>query len=150
MIVTATFYGLTCDRCKTDFDDGEHTHWNDETTVLEQASESEWQEINGKHYCPNCYEDLEDEYVALEPFPENVYDLLTFVQRSLKGYTASISETTEIFKLKSFFSYKSSLDEYEENYIKGLIGDKLIHLDFCKDQKAKYTTRYLLEVIIEK
>lgn len=57
MIKPVTMYSVICDRCGKIYgeDDG-IIAWTDEGTAKEQALESEWLEIGGKHYCPDCYE----------------------------------------------------------------------------------------------
>lgn len=65
MIKPVTMYSVVCDRCGKTFDAEDIVAWTDECTAREQALESEWQEIDGKHYSPDCYEydDNIDEYV---------------------------------------------------------------------------------------
>lgn len=66
MIVKEYFYNLQCDRCCNLCDD---EMWHiDESTVKAIAEESGWREIDGKHYCPDCYEvDDNDRCVPLPP-----------------------------------------------------------------------------------
>ena len=66
MIKPVTMYSVICDRCGKIYDrDDSIIAWSDEGTAKEQALESEWVEIEDKHYCPDCYEfnDELDEYV---------------------------------------------------------------------------------------
>ena len=65
MIKPVTMYSVVCDRCGKEFETYDFVAWTDECSAREQALESEWQEIGGKHYCPDCYEYDEntDEYV---------------------------------------------------------------------------------------
>ena len=67
MIKPVTMYSVICDRCGKTFIDEFNgiVAWSDEGTAKEQALESEWVEIEDKHYCPDCYEynDELDEYV---------------------------------------------------------------------------------------
>ena len=67
MIKPVTMYSVVCDRCGKPFIDEFNgiVAWLDEGTAKEQAMESEWAEIDDKHYCPDCYEfdDELDEYV---------------------------------------------------------------------------------------
>lgn len=67
MIKEVKMYSVICDRCGKAFIDEFNgiMAWLDEGTAKEQAMESEWTEIDDKHYCPDCYEfdDELDEYV---------------------------------------------------------------------------------------
>lgn len=67
MIKEVKMYSVVCDRCGKTFIDEFNgiAAWLDEGTAKEQAMESEWAEIDDKHYCPDCYEldDELDEYV---------------------------------------------------------------------------------------
>lgn len=60
-------YEGICDGCGRQFEDdgGNITAWGDSADVEFLMQESGWQEINGKHYCHDCYEfdDELDEYV---------------------------------------------------------------------------------------
>lgn len=53
MIEPRTCYFLTCDRCGEEFDD--NCYHYDSRTLEFSARESEWKEIGGKWYCPDCY-----------------------------------------------------------------------------------------------
>ena len=58
MIKPVTMYSVICNRCGKSFIDEFNgiVAWSDEGTAKEQALESEWVEIEDKHYCPDCYE----------------------------------------------------------------------------------------------
>lgn len=65
MVKPKTYYELYCDRCRKQLTDGDVTAYNSESDLMFVAEESEWKTIDGKHYCPDCYEVDEetDEYV---------------------------------------------------------------------------------------
>ena len=66
MIKPVTMYSVVCDRCGKTYNENDGViAWLDEGTARGQALESEWVEIEDKHYCPDCYEfnDVLDEYV---------------------------------------------------------------------------------------
>lgn len=67
MIRKVTMYEGICDGCGRQFEDdgGNIIAWGDSADIEFLMQESGWQEINGKHYCPDCYEfdDGLDEYV---------------------------------------------------------------------------------------
>lgn len=65
MIKQVTMHSVVCDRCGKTFEADDIIAWTDECSAREYALDSEWKEIDGKHYCPDCYEYDEsiDEYV---------------------------------------------------------------------------------------
>ena len=65
MIKEVTYYDIICDRCGKSFIDESETCYPDKDSAEMFAEESEWVEINGKDYCPDCYEldEITDEYV---------------------------------------------------------------------------------------
>ena len=62
MIKEAIYYEMYCDRCGAQLDDGDIVAYKEREGLEFVASESEWQTINGKHYCPDCYEVDEEGY----------------------------------------------------------------------------------------
>lgn len=57
MIKPVTMYSVVCDRCGKTYNENDGViAWLDEGTARGQALESEWIEIEDKHYCPDCYE----------------------------------------------------------------------------------------------
>ena len=67
MIKSVAMYYVVCDRCGKQFVDEFNgiVAWLDEGTAKEQAIESEWSDIDDKHYWPDCYEfdDELDKYI---------------------------------------------------------------------------------------
>lgn len=78
MITKHIMYGVKCDRCGAQFVDSynDYTAWADEGDAWSSASEEDWIERNGKHYCPCCYEYNEDENenVVKPPYPQAFRD----------------------------------------------------------------------------
>lgn len=133
MIVTEIFYGVKCDRCGELYEDGEHSFWNDESSVIENAYESDWRELKGKHYCEVCHEVNEetDEISVFPEYPQHLKTLNSFIDRIVKGLARKVSENESEFQVK-FKLYKySTLEKAEENYIKSLLGDNFISLDYA-------------------
>ena len=67
MIRKVDMYQCVCDGCgKAHVDEfNGYVAWTDETGARTSASEDEWTQIDGKDYCPDCYEfdEKKDEYV---------------------------------------------------------------------------------------
>ena len=65
MIKEVTYYDIICDRCGKSFTDESETCYPDTKSAEMVAKDSEWLTIDGKHYCPDCYEldKVTDEYV---------------------------------------------------------------------------------------
>lgn len=67
MIRKLTMYQAVCDRCGSIFMNGKSGSpiaFEDEEWLRAYCSERDWQEIDGKLYCPNCveYDEETDEY----------------------------------------------------------------------------------------
>lgn len=61
MIIEVTMYTVQCDNCKkTSGENSEYSCWNDDAYALEDATDNDWIEHEGKHYCPNCHK-MDDE-----------------------------------------------------------------------------------------
>ena len=65
MIEEVTYYDVICDRCGKSLINESETCYPDKDSALMVAEQSEWVDINGRHYCPDCYEldEKTDEYV---------------------------------------------------------------------------------------
>ena len=65
MIEKVTYYDIICDRCDKSLTDESEMRYLDKDIALKFAEQSGWIEINGKNYCPDCYEldEETDEYV---------------------------------------------------------------------------------------
>ena len=64
MIKEVTYYDIICDRCGKSLTNESETCYPDKDSALMVAEQSEWIDINGKHYCPDCYEldEVTDKY----------------------------------------------------------------------------------------
>lgn len=65
MIKEVTYYDIICDRCRKSLIEESEMCYPDKYSALIVAEKSEWVYINGKDYCPDCYEIDEetDKYV---------------------------------------------------------------------------------------
>ena len=53
-------YGVTCDGCGETHEDScmGYVIWGDQDQATDSAYEDDWEEIDGKWYCPECIEKL--------------------------------------------------------------------------------------------
>lgn len=139
MIITEVFYGIKCNRCGELYEDGEHSFWSDESSAMENAGESDWQEVKGKHYCPNCCEVDEetDEIKVFEEYPQLLKTLNGFIDKILKGINRDVLEYEDSFMIKCRLYNKPKLELFEVDYIKSLLGEKYISLDY---EEGKYNS----------
>lgn len=67
MIIPVEMYQCVCDGCGKSYIDefNGFVAWSDKSYAADAACENDWANIDGKHYCPDCYEIDEetDEYV---------------------------------------------------------------------------------------
>ena len=68
MIKPIQYYDIVCDRCGKSLINDSEMCYPDTKSAGMVALQSEWREIGGKHYCPDCYEvdDETDKYVPKE------------------------------------------------------------------------------------
>lgn len=66
--IPAIFYAIRCDRCLCNHE-AEYEYYTDESDALESAEEDDWIEVDGKHYCPCCYHEEDDEKIPYNDFP---------------------------------------------------------------------------------
>jgi hypothetical protein len=67
MIVSENFYGVKCDRCgtlHTNYD--YHSFFMDAGTAENEATDAGWWFEDGKCYCTNCYEQLDNDDIIIK------------------------------------------------------------------------------------
>lgn len=144
MIITEIFYGVKCDRCGEICESGDFQYWIDETQALENATDSEWIELKGKHYCPDCYEQDEetDEYNIYPPYPDVVKKVCDFTSYVLKARPEVHEKTEEFLVVFNEYSYKqafrSKLDEAAVNWIKAIVPDVVFEKEVISDRQTKH------------
>lgn len=131
MIISEIFYGVKCDRCDEVFEDNDSSFWSDESSATEYATESEWLERGHKHYCPNCQkiDEETDEVVILEPYPKELKTLIQFIKKIVKKNT-TVFEFESHFLIKFHLYNQLKLESFEVDYIKSLLGEKFISLEY--------------------
>ena len=73
MILRMDYYTLKCDNCGEVFADeySGFSAWNDESGAMEYASNEDWIEDDGNHYCPKCYGYDDDDNLILKQVPKS-------------------------------------------------------------------------------
>lgn len=68
MIKEVKCYSLMCDNCHKGYIESgsDYCVWLEESIAIESATENDWIEHEGKHYCPNCYEVDEDDNITIK------------------------------------------------------------------------------------
>lgn len=138
MIEQKIFYGVKCDRCGTMCEGGEFEYFDDESFAVENALESEWEEIGDKHYCPDCYEIDEetDEVKVYDPYPDYINKVMSFVKGGLKA-GAILNETKDKFTITVSIYRILNVNDYDIEYIKNILGYNLISLNKTRDKYGK-------------
>jgi len=143
MIVAEVFYGVKCNRCGELYEDGDHSFWSDQNTCIENAYESGWIELKNNHYCNDCHEVNEetDEVKVFEDYPPYIKTLNKFIDKILFGTRREFFEYEHEFLIKCSFYKKPKLDLFEVDYVKNLLGDKFISLDYEVGKYNSFTCR---------
>jgi acetylornithine deacetylase/succinyl-diaminopimelate desuccinylase-like protein len=136
MIIAEVFYGIKCNRCGEIYDGGDFSFWNDEGTAIENATEADWAELNGKHYCTDCHELGEDRDVVkvYDDYPKHLKTLNTFITYVVAG-SKNVIENEVGFTVNCRFFKKKRLEPLEEDYVKQLLADKFVSLEY---EEGKY------------
>lgn len=119
MITEQIFYGVRCDRCGEDFEShGDYSYMSDSGDIWDEACDQDWQLIDGRHYCPHCYEENPDpdndddhEYRPKPAYPECVPTLRKFLH-VLGGYSQVESNNWLAFRIHTGRDEKDLAPEY--------------------------------------
>ena len=61
---------LVCDNCGEHFENGNgFSIFSDEQSMMEDADNYDWIELEDKDYCPKCYTNPEDDVFVVAPSP---------------------------------------------------------------------------------
>lgn len=105
MIVQEIFYGVKCDRCREIYEAGDYAYYSEKNSVIEDATDNDWIEQNGKHYCPDCYTlDEETDEIIINP---DIPDVVNKIQKFILHITRNNPETRE-----KEDSFELSFNEY--------------------------------------
>lgn len=141
------FHAVRCDRCG-ETHEGEYEYHVDEQSAWESAQEDDWIEVDGKHYCPCCYHEENDENAPLKPLPP-IYWTARAACRKL-GSAPRVEITEEYVKVTSALGTS-------EKMVEGVIdwmlrqhnnGKYGVYTAECKNEHRLYAS-YRLEVTIK-
>lgn len=146
MIIAEVFYGVKCDRCGEICDDTEHAYYMDESEATEQALESEWGEINGKHYCPNCHivNEETDEVEPFPAFPQHIKLIRKFFTSTIRCYREGFEEKNNTVTLNYSLINVSKIDPISEKYIRDYLGENLI--DIAQSQEKNHQAKISISI----
>lgn len=143
MIKEVKMYTVACDRCGVEaFADHEITAWGERDCVWELAQENYWRKINGKHYCPDCFE-VGDNYevvVKSDMIPDKTFRMgsakleISITQANdLKYIKMTAYQDERIFKSVSFRLAEiehATVVQIKENLIANVIPSFFAHYIF--------------------
>lgn len=146
MIETTVFYGVKCDRCHEMYEDSnDFTFFYDKSEALEEAMDADWIEKDGKHYCPSCYEGLEeDDTLKIKPsIPKQVFKLRKLLMEYESNY-AGIAEHSDDFTVSCYLRSNTLPDKPIMDMIafilKGFVWEhKLLKIENCFNCKLIIT-----------
>lgn len=87
MIQADIFYTAKCDRCHRTFNEVhgglEVTHFPDAGEAKDYAISNDWFEYEGKHYCPDCLIETEEEPIVKPDYPRWVWDIKAILESTI-------------------------------------------------------------------
>lgn len=130
MIFSEQLFTMKCDRCKEMLcSEDSYNYSLDVQSLIEDAIDSGWININSKHYCEKCYDP--ETLKPYDAFPGYVKGIIDFVYKILKGTNVQVIENEVGFITIKFDRYQSKNEVFEINYIKDRLGEKFVSID-CK------------------
>lgn len=67
MLKEVKMFTIICDSCGKDVNsDSEFSCWNDEGYLEDIRTNSDWEKVDEKHYCTNCYEYDENDNLIIK------------------------------------------------------------------------------------
>ena len=67
MLKEVKMFTIICDGCGKDVnDDTDYSAWNDESYVYDIRQEADWEKVDDKHYCTDCYEYDDDDEIIIK------------------------------------------------------------------------------------
>ena len=152
MITEKIFYGLMCDRCREDFEGDEYSYMSDKGEIEETAENDDWRVIDGRHYCPCCYEedplneeydDDDHEYTPKPPIPECIFTMRRAVGLLIHQGDGEMRETDDDHLHIRFYMNRNPLTDAILLTINQLLGDLPHTVEVEEEKRDTYVTRRL-------
>lgn len=142
MIIAAVFYGVKCNRCGDIYEYGDYSYYTDEGIIEEIVCEHGWMAENGRHYCPSCHVFNEETDIGAPKvdFSKELKDLNKFIDSMIQGRRERFVDDKDGSYVVNFSLYRESiLQQYQVDYIKNLLGDKLIDISQAETKRRGVT-----------
>ena len=133
MITEQIFYGIRCDRCRDEYESsGDYSYMTDKGEIEEAAESDEWLKIEGRHYCPHCYEedplkneydDDDHDYTPKPPIPECIFKMRRVVGMMIGQADGEMRETTDDHLHVRFYMNQHPLNDTLLAIIDEMLGD---------------------------
>lgn len=153
MITEQIFYGIRCDRCREDYESsGDYSYMSDKGEIEEAAESDEWLEIDGRHYCPCCYEedplkaeynDDDHDYTPKPPIPECIFTMRRAVGLLIHQGDGEMRETDDDHLHIRFYMNRNPLTDAIRLTIDQLLGDLQHTVEVEEEKHDNYITRKL-------
>ena len=146
MITKEIFYSVKCNRCGAINEDGDdQSCFFDEGDAVESAIGNMWEELNNKHYCPDCFtiNNETDEVTAKEPYPAHLVKLKKFLEKVLNVRTR-IFEHDDLFVVKINIYNSKILSIIDENFISDTMGKYFVSIE--KEEKKHGEVEYTITI----
>lgn len=116
MILEETFFAVKCDNCgKVNENYDGISFWASKECALELSVGEDWEEIEGKHYCPDCFE-VNDEDEIIIKTQELPIRCITFDKEAQDNLPEHIKAKMKADKDKARANKVFSLPECVFNY----------------------------------
>ena len=149
MITEQIFYGIRCDRCREDYESsGDYSYMSDKGEIEEAAESDEWLEIDGRHYCPHCYEedslrDDDHDYTPKPPIPECIFTMRRAVGLLIHQGDGEMRETDDDHLHIRFYMNRNPLTDAIRLTIDQLLGDLQHTVEVEEEKRDTYVARKL-------
>lgn len=139
MIYEEIMYGVKCDRCYEIYENGDGcTVSSDKHDMEEEACENDWQEIDGRHYCPDCYtrDENDEDKIIVKPLIHYSFFKFQSLVNQLTGCHHRMSQDDTHFILRNNYCYKR-MDNPRLAILREIIPDFTLEYKVPEKQSGK-------------